>query len=113
MGVRELVENKQVPEVITQGLMKENYATYFNTLLNMEELYLKKEMRCHDMECITMRRKGANLLAWLSQFLGSLREGLLLCMVILLLQCLPLKVKMILLLHNRASSTVLRLTMCF
>ncbi|KAI8024587.1 putative RNA helicase SDE3 [Camellia lanceoleosa] len=63
MGIRELVENKQVPEVITQGLMKENYATYFNTLLNMEKLYLEKEMRCHDMERITMSRKGANLLA--------------------------------------------------
>ncbi|KAF5946039.1 hypothetical protein HYC85_016267 [Camellia sinensis] len=76
MGVRELVENKQVPEVITQGLMKENYATYFNTLLNMEELHLEKEMRCHDMERITMRRKGANLLALAVPGLAERRPSL-------------------------------------
>ncbi|CAL5397414.1 unnamed protein product [Camellia sinensis] len=75
-GVRELVENKQVLEVITQGLMKENYATYFNTLLNMEELHSEKEMRCHDMECITMRRKGANLLALTVPGLAERRPSL-------------------------------------
>ncbi|CAL5397417.1 unnamed protein product [Camellia sinensis] len=74
--VRELVENKQVPEAITQGLMKENYATYFNTLLNMEELHLEKEMRCHDMERITMRRKGANLLALAVPGLAERRPSL-------------------------------------
>lgn len=40
-NVRELLENKQVPEAITKGLTKENYATYFNTLIIMEELHLE------------------------------------------------------------------------
>ncbi|KAF5946037.1 hypothetical protein HYC85_016265 [Camellia sinensis] len=48
-GVRELVENKQVPE---------------------------KEMRCHDMERITMRRKGANLLALAVPGLAERRPSL-------------------------------------
>uniref|UniRef100_A0A5B7CCG0 RNA helicase n=1 Tax=Davidia involucrata TaxID=16924 RepID=A0A5B7CCG0_DAVIN len=61
--VRKLLENKVVPGVITEGLMRENYAAYFRTLLIMEELHLEKEMTCHDMECVTMRRKGAHLLA--------------------------------------------------
>ncbi|GFY90637.1 P-loop containing nucleoside triphosphate hydrolases superfamily protein [Actinidia rufa] len=63
MEIRKVLENKQVPEVITKGLMKEHYAAFFNTLLIMEELHLEKEMRCHDMEHVTMRRKGSTLLA--------------------------------------------------
>ncbi|KAK9292346.1 hypothetical protein L1049_020312 [Liquidambar formosana] len=56
--VRELLENKQVPEVIKEGLMIENYVAYFSTLLMMEELHLEEEMRCYDMEFVAMKRKG-------------------------------------------------------
>lgn len=39
--VRELLMNKQVPEVIAQSLVGKNYVDFFNTLLIMEELYLE------------------------------------------------------------------------
>lgn len=39
--IRELLENKQVPEVINEGLVRENYAAYFTTLLIMEEIHLE------------------------------------------------------------------------
>ncbi|KAF2298530.1 hypothetical protein GH714_023978 [Hevea brasiliensis] len=60
---RELLENKRVPDVLMEGLNRKNYASFFSALLIMEELHLEKEMRCHDMEFIGMRRKGAQLLA--------------------------------------------------
>lgn len=39
--VRELLMNKQVPEVVAQGLARKNYAAFFSTLLIMEELHLE------------------------------------------------------------------------
>lgn len=39
--VRELIENKQIPDAIRGGLTRENYAPFFKTLLNMEELKLE------------------------------------------------------------------------
>ncbi|OVA05425.1 putative RNA helicase SDE3 [Macleaya cordata] len=60
---RELLESKQTPEVITEGLTRKNYSSFFSTLLIMEELHMEEEMRSHDMECVTMRRKGAHYLA--------------------------------------------------
>ncbi|GAV64228.1 AAA_11 domain-containing protein/AAA_12 domain-containing protein [Cephalotus follicularis] len=56
--IRELVENKQVPYVLTEGLLRDNYALFFSALLVLEELHLENDMRCHNMECVTMRRKG-------------------------------------------------------
>ncbi|WOL03127.1 putative RNA helicase SDE3 isoform X1 [Canna indica] len=56
--IREIVENKQVPDVITEGLNSSNYAKFFSTLLVMEEINLEEEMRTHDMECVTMKRRG-------------------------------------------------------
>ncbi|KAJ7978064.1 P-loop containing nucleoside triphosphate hydrolases superfamily protein [Quillaja saponaria] len=61
--VRELLENKQVPIILSKGLTRENYSNYFSTLLIMEELHLEKEMRCYNMEGISLRRKGPQLLA--------------------------------------------------
>lgn len=40
---RELIEKKQIPEPIQQGLTKENYASYFKYLVIMEEI--KMEVR--------------------------------------------------------------------
>ncbi|KAF8388088.1 hypothetical protein HHK36_026754 [Tetracentron sinense] len=62
-NIRELVESKQIPEAITKGLTRENYAAYFSTLLIMEEIHMEEEMRAHDMECVTMRKKGPQFLA--------------------------------------------------
>lgn len=39
--VRELIENKQIPAAIRGGLTRENYAPFFKTLVNMEELKLE------------------------------------------------------------------------
>lgn len=39
--VRKLVENKKVPVVLTESLFRENYAAFFSTLINMEELHLE------------------------------------------------------------------------
>lgn len=39
--VRELLGNKQVPTALTGGLKRENYVSYFSTLINMEELHLE------------------------------------------------------------------------
>ncbi|XP_031249415.1 probable RNA helicase SDE3 [Pistacia vera] len=61
--VRELLMNKQLPEVVAQGLARNNYAAFFSTLLIMEELRLEEDMRSYNLECVRMRRKGAQSLA--------------------------------------------------
>ncbi|KAL9447579.1 hypothetical protein AB3S75_015116 [Citrus x aurantiifolia] len=61
--VRELLANKILPQFLVEGLVRKNYFSFFSTLLVMEELRLEEDMRCHSMECVTMRRKGPHLLA--------------------------------------------------
>ncbi|KAL9450709.1 hypothetical protein AB3S75_012441 [Citrus x aurantiifolia] len=61
--VRELLANKMLPQFLVEGLVRKNYFSFFSTLLIMEELRLEEDMRCHSMECVTMRRKGPHLLA--------------------------------------------------
>ncbi|XP_042480863.1 probable RNA helicase SDE3 [Macadamia integrifolia] len=61
--LRDMLESKKVPYVITEGLTRENYVEYFNVLLIMEELHMEEEMRGHDMECVTMKKRGAQFLA--------------------------------------------------
>ncbi|ONK60474.1 uncharacterized protein A4U43_C08F18870 [Asparagus officinalis] len=61
--IREVIENKQVPDVIMEGLHNRNYAKYFSTLIVMEEISLEENMRSHDMECVTMRRRGHQFLS--------------------------------------------------
>nr|XP_010917774.2 probable RNA helicase SDE3 [Elaeis guineensis] len=61
--IREIVENKQLPEVITEGLNSNNYQRYFSTLLVMEEIHLEREMTAYDMECVTMKKRGYQLLS--------------------------------------------------
>lgn len=89
--IREIVENQQLPEVITEGLNGNNYERYFNTLLVMEEIHLEvnnsysqkrnrrlkisfvvlltvklilqQEMTAYDMECVTMKKRGYQFLS--------------------------------------------------
>ncbi|CAK7340891.1 unnamed protein product [Dovyalis caffra] len=61
--LRELLQNKQVPDVIVEDLSMESYAAFFSTLLVMEELHLEKEMGRHNMECVNIRRKGSQFFA--------------------------------------------------
>ncbi|ERN01585.1 probable RNA helicase SDE3 [Amborella trichopoda] len=56
--VREMAKNKQVPEVLMEGLTPENYMYYFTALLNLEELHMEEEMRNHDMYNVMMMRRG-------------------------------------------------------
>ncbi|KAK3042186.1 hypothetical protein RJ639_001306 [Escallonia herrerae] len=56
--IRELIENKQAPDAIIEGLTKRSYVSYFTTLVNMEEIKLEEDMRSYDMECVYMRSKG-------------------------------------------------------
>ncbi|GKV42430.1 hypothetical protein SLEP1_g49837 [Rubroshorea leprosula] len=59
--IRELVESKQIPDEVTRGLTRGNYASFFKTLLIMEEIQLEEDMRAYDMENVKMKRKGQNL----------------------------------------------------
>nr|GMD66134.1 probable RNA helicase SDE3 [Ipomoea batatas] len=59
----ELVEKNQMPDAIIEGLRKENYFNYFRTLLAMEEIKIKQDMREYDMECVTMKHRGMQFLS--------------------------------------------------
>ncbi|XP_021742469.1 probable RNA helicase SDE3 [Chenopodium quinoa] len=56
--VREVIENKQVPDAIIEGLSRKNYVPFFRTLLIMEELRLEHDIKAYDMENVTLRSKG-------------------------------------------------------
>ncbi|XP_010522289.1 PREDICTED: probable RNA helicase SDE3 [Tarenaya hassleriana] len=59
--IRDLIEKKEVPDDINEGLTRENYANYFKTLLIMEEIQLEEDMRAYDMENVSMKRRGLYL----------------------------------------------------
>lgn len=61
--IREIIESKQVPDVLMEGLNHKDYVNFFSTLIVMEEIHLEEEMRAHDMECVTMRRRGNHFLS--------------------------------------------------
>lgn len=84
--IRKLIELKQIPDAIKDGLTKENYFSYFQTLLVLEEIkmevrpifyankliillvlmlifyLLQEDMRDYDMERVTMQSKGFQFL---------------------------------------------------
>ncbi|XP_057958127.1 probable RNA helicase SDE3 [Malania oleifera] len=61
--VREVVESKQIPDAVKDGLRGKNYASYFKTLLAMEEIHIEEDMRSYDMERVKMRREGNRFLS--------------------------------------------------
>lgn len=61
--IRELIQQKQIPDAILSGLTKANYASYFMTLAFMEEIKMEEDMRDYDMEFVTMRSKGLRFLS--------------------------------------------------
>lgn len=90
--VREIVESRQVPDVIMEGLDTSNYVKYFSTLIVMEEIGLEvvhddisacfdlgmliillmhanirllfqEDMRSYDMGPVTMKRRGNQFLS--------------------------------------------------
>lgn len=60
--IREVIENKQVPDAILGGLTRKNYVPFFKTLLIMEELRMEEDVRAYDMEKATMRSQGRQFL---------------------------------------------------
>ncbi|GAB2217620.1 hypothetical protein Droror1_Dr00000820 [Drosera rotundifolia] len=56
--IREVVESKQIPDAVNEGLSRTNYVSYFKTLLVMEELQLEEDIKSYDMENVRMKRKG-------------------------------------------------------
>ncbi|KAK7308013.1 hypothetical protein VNO77_41569 [Canavalia gladiata] len=56
--IRQLLESNQVPQVVGEGLTRKSYASYFKTLIIMEEIQLEEDMRTYDMERITMRKRS-------------------------------------------------------
>lgn len=61
--IREVIENKEIPEPVVQGLTRRNYASYFRTLLIMEELRIEEDMKAYYMEHVMLRQKGRYFLA--------------------------------------------------
>ncbi|XP_028773549.1 probable RNA helicase SDE3 [Neltuma alba] len=61
--IRETLEGNQIPDAIERGLTRKNYASYFKTLVMMEELQLEEDMRTYDMECVTMRKRTYQFLS--------------------------------------------------
>lgn len=60
--VRDILEQKQIPELIQEGLTKENYTSYFKHLVIMEEIKMEDDMRGYDMEHVSMKSKGPRFL---------------------------------------------------
>ncbi|KAL5541531.1 hypothetical protein UlMin_009241 [Ulmus minor] len=62
--IRALLESKQIPPVVHEGLTSlDNYVPYFKHLLIMEELQLEEDMRSYDMESVSFRTLGHQFLA--------------------------------------------------
>ncbi|KAH0662190.1 hypothetical protein KY284_027121 [Solanum tuberosum] len=61
--VRQMIEKKQFPDVIGEGLRRDNYVAYFRTLLAIEEIKMEEDMRDYDMESVTMKRRGPHFLS--------------------------------------------------
>ncbi|ESQ36377.1 hypothetical protein EUTSA_v10006684mg [Eutrema salsugineum] len=59
--IREMIEMKEIPSDLEEGLTAKNYANYYKTLLIMEEIQLEEDMRAYDMENVSMRRRGLYL----------------------------------------------------
>ncbi|XP_050240644.1 probable RNA helicase SDE3 isoform X2 [Quercus robur] len=74
--VRELLEKKQIPNAVEEGLSIENYTAFFRNLVIMEEIQLEEDMRGHDMECVTMRKRGAHFLSLVVPGLAERRPSL-------------------------------------
>ncbi|PWA73276.1 RNA helicase SDE3 [Artemisia annua] len=55
--IRDVIQNKGVPDALMEGLTKKNYVPFFKTLINMEEIKLEEDMRTYDMQGVVFKRK--------------------------------------------------------
>ncbi|QHO11265.1 hypothetical protein HN873_050936 [Arachis hypogaea] len=74
--IRNLLESNQIPEAVEGGLTRKNYASFFKTLVIMEEIQLEEDMRTYDMECVTMRKRPNQFLSMLVPGLAERRPSL-------------------------------------
>uniref|UniRef100_A0A0D9VPT7 RNA helicase n=1 Tax=Leersia perrieri TaxID=77586 RepID=A0A0D9VPT7_9ORYZ len=74
--IRELIQSKQRPDVLSEELDMANYAKFFSTLLVMEEINLEEEMRSYDMDHVLMRRRGNEYLSLVVPGLAEKRPSL-------------------------------------
>ncbi|KAH9303784.1 hypothetical protein KI387_008188, partial [Taxus chinensis] len=55
------IDDKNLPEVLKEGLSLETYSNYFSTLLYLEELKMQEDMSAYDMHDVTMSSSGEYL----------------------------------------------------
>ncbi|KAG6732868.1 hypothetical protein I3843_01G191100 [Carya illinoinensis] len=74
--VRALLQSKQIPDAVNEGLTPENYTYFFKNLIMMEEIQLEEDMRSYDMECVTLRKRGKQFLSLVVPGLAERRPSL-------------------------------------
>ncbi|KAL8205981.1 hypothetical protein R6Q57_009532 [Mikania cordata] len=57
-AIREVIENKGIPDILLEGLTPKNYFPFFRALCIMEEIKLENDMRAYDMQNVTFKTKG-------------------------------------------------------
>ncbi|GMH18834.1 hypothetical protein Nepgr_020675 [Nepenthes gracilis] len=57
-AIRKVVESKQIPDAVIEGLSRRNYVSYFTALLIMEELRIEEDIKTYDMKGVKMKKRG-------------------------------------------------------
>ncbi|KAM7265998.1 hypothetical protein ACFE04_003681 [Oxalis oulophora] len=60
----------RIPNILSRGLTRENYATFFSVLLDMEEMHLKEDPRSHSMKSISTKMKRLSKMCVVKIILG-------------------------------------------
>ncbi|KAL8485172.1 hypothetical protein ACS0TY_027463 [Phlomoides rotata] len=77
-NIRTLLNNREFPKTVNEGLTMNNYSSFFKNLIVMEEIKREEDMRMYDMECVSMKRcKRNNLLSLEVPGLAEKRPSLL------------------------------------
>ncbi|KAH6808908.1 P-loop containing nucleoside triphosphate hydrolases superfamily protein [Perilla frutescens var. frutescens] len=71
--IRDMLNNHEIPDAVSEGLTMKNYGPFFKNLLAMEEIKLEEDMRAYDMEGVTMKQKN-NRMQMLSLEVPGLAE---------------------------------------
>lgn len=57
LEIRDMLNNHEIPEAVSEGLTMKNYGSFFKNLLAMEEIKLEEDMRSYDMENVSMKTR--------------------------------------------------------
>ncbi|KAF5466114.1 hypothetical protein F2P56_016069 [Juglans regia] len=74
--VRALLQSKQIPDAVNEGLTPENYTFFFENLIMMEEIQLEEDMRSYGMEHVALRKRGKQFLSLVVPGLAERRPSL-------------------------------------